>query len=198
MASTSSLLLFTGLLVAVGTARVVELAVSNHRRRALVIRGAAPVADPGFAAMVFVHAGVLAGACAEAWLVRRAPPPALAAAALGLVIAANALRLWVIATLGPHWNTRIMASLPLGVVTAGPFRWIRHPNYVAVFVELAALPLVHAAWTTAIVGAGAHLWVLRGRIRAEEAMLLADPGYRALMGGKPRFWPTPWGGRRAP
>jgi methyltransferase len=180
---------FTALLALVGTARLIELRISRRRARALAARGAAPVADPRFGAMVCVHVGVLLGAGVEAWVSRRVPPPALAGTALALVAAANALRLWVIATLGPHWNVRIVASLAQGVVSDGPFRYVRHPNYVAVFVELLALPLVHAAYATTVLGAALHMWVLHGRVRAEEAMLLADPAYRAAMGAKPRFVP---------
>src|SRR6185369_15280419 len=105
---------------------------------------------------------------------------------------ANLLRWWVIATMGAHWNVQVMGSTALGVVTGGPFRWVRHPNYVAVFVELGALPLVHGAFITAAAGAALHALVLRRRIALEEAILLADPRYREAMAGKPRFVPLPW------
>ena len=143
---------------------------------------------------------LLVAALAEAWLVPRAPIAVVSPLALVVLLGANALRLWVIATLGPHWNVQIMDSAPLGVVTGGPFRFIRHPNYVAVFLELLALPLVHGAWITALGGAACHVWVLAHRIRAEEAALLAHPSYQQLMGGKPRFIPTiaypRWSGAR--
>jgi methyltransferase len=186
-----SLPAFTALVLAVGIIRLVELTISRRRRKALAAQGARPVGERHFGAMVFLHTAILVGAIAEAWLTRRPLVPALAAAALALVIASNALRWWVIATLGPHWNVRIMSSLGLGVVTDGPFHWIRHPNYLAVFVELTALPLVHGAYLTAAIGAAAHVWVLWHRIRAEETVLLADPTYRARMGAKPRFLPVP-------
>jgi len=180
---------FTGLVVAVGLFRVIELGISQRRRRGLRARGAAPVPEKNFLAMVLLHAGILCGSIAEAWLAARPVIPWLAAFALTLVFGASVLRWWVIATLGPHWNVRIMASLSLGVITGGPYRFVRHPNYVAVFVELLALPLVHGAYLTAILGAAAHVWVLAQRIRAEEEVLLADPVYRAQMGSKPRFLP---------
>lgn len=190
----TSLPAFTALVLAVGITRLVELRVSRRRQRALVAGGAQLVSEPRFRLMVLLHTGILVAALVEAWTTRRAPPPGLSAAALGLVVAANLLRWWVIATLGPHWNVQIVSSTgSLGVVTGGPFRWIRHPNYVAVFVELTALPLVHAAYATAAIGAAAHLWVLYHRIRAEETVLLADPRYRASMGDKPRFLPWPGG-----
>ena len=94
---------------------------------------------------------------------------------------AMALRWWVIRTLGAHWNVEVMASAPLGIVTKGPFRWVRHPNYAAVFVELVALPLIHTAWLTAILAAAGNTWVLRHRLRIEERVLHADPVYRATM-----------------
>jgi methyltransferase len=108
---------------------------------------------------------------------------------LAVLLCANLLRFWVITSLGQHWNVQIMASLPLGVVTRGPFQWIRHPNYAAVFVELLALPLVYGAWITAFAGAAIHAWVLYHRVRHEETMLMSHAEYRALMGKKPRFIP---------
>ena len=107
-----------------------------------------------------------------------------------LFVLANLLRWWVIVTMAEHWNVQVMQSLSLGVVTHGPFQYIRHPNYVAIFVEMLTIPLVHTAYLTAILGTLAHLWILRSRIVHEEAVLMASPEYRAAMGLKPRF--IPW------
>ena len=76
-------------------------------------------------------------------------------------------------------------------MTDGPFRWVRHPNYVAVFVELLALPLIHAAYVTAAVGTAAHIIVLARRIALEERVLFGNATYQATMGDKPRFIPRP-------
>src|SRR2546421_3955986 len=92
-----SLWAFTALVLAVGGVRLVELAISERRRRALAARGARPVAERHFAAMVLLHAGILAGAVAEAWLVRRPLVLAVAVPSLVLLAAASALRWWVIA-----------------------------------------------------------------------------------------------------
>jgi len=75
------------------------------------------------------------------------------------------------------------------VVTTGPFRFVRHPNYTGVILEMISLPLIHTAWITAIVTSLAYFLVLSKRIRAEEGVLMANPEYRAAMGGKPRFVP---------
>ena len=80
-------------------------------------------------------------------------------------------------------------STKLGFVTSGPFRYVRHPNYAAVFVEMIALPLVHTAWITATVGALLHVVILSLRLSVEDPVLLANPDYAAAMGSKPRFLP---------
>jgi methyltransferase len=186
---TTSLALYWLLIAGIAAARLFELRVSRARQRALAGRGVARVREPHFRAMVALHTAILLGAGLEATLTGRPPVPLVSALALLAIAGATALRLWVIATLGPHWNVQVMDSLSLGVVTGGPFRFIRHPNYLAVFGELAALPLVHSAWLSAILGTAAHVWVLYHRIRTEEAALLAHPEYRLHMGSKPRFIP---------
>ncbi len=185
----TSLGLYWALIAAIAVTRLVELRISRARQRAMMARGVPRVREPHFRAMVLLHTGILLAAGLEATLTRRPPVPLLSALGLLAIAGATALRLWVIATLGPHWNVQVMDSLSLGVVTGGPFRFVRHPNYVAVFAELTALPLVHSAWVTAALGTAAHIWVLYHRIRTEEAALLAHPEYRRRMGDKPRFIP---------
>jgi methyltransferase len=192
----ASELAFVTLLAAVGAGRLLEMRISRRHQRALAARGAKHAADPGFPAMVALHTGVLIASAVEVVALERPFIPALAVPAFVVFMLANVLRWWVIATLGLHWNVQVMGSLSLGVVTSGPYRFVRHPNYVAVFVELLALPLVHTAWITALVGGGLHAAVLRSRLRSEEAVLAGDEVYRAAMGGKPRFVPR-FGGARS-
>jgi methyltransferase len=181
--------LYVVLVAIVAVLRIVELRISRRNQQRLAERGATRAADPRFPAMVAVHTCVLAGAAAEVVFLERPLYPILASVMGALFLAANALRWWVIRTLGAHWNVQVMDSARLGVVTTGPYRWVRHPNYSAVFVEMLALPLIHTAWITAIAGTAAHGWVLRGRVTAEEKVLLAEPAYRAAMADKPRFVP---------
>jgi methyltransferase len=184
---------YLSLLGAVGAGRLIEMRLSKRHQRALSEQGAPRAAEPGFIFMVALHTGVLVAAGLEVLLLGRTFAPALAVPALVVFALANVLRWWVIATLGIHWNVQVFnsisGSMALGVVTAGPYRWIRHPNYVAVFAELLALPLVHGAWLTAAVGSVLHVLVLRRRLALEEAVLASDPVYRDLMGRKPRFVP---------
>ncbi len=181
--------LYLLLLAATGAGRLLELRVSRRRLRALAQHGVTPLPEPAFRWIVVLHTGVLAGSALEAVLLHRRCRWPLAGAALLAALLANGLRWWAIASLGPHWNVRIADSSGLGVVTRGPYRWIRHPNYLALIVEMEALPLIHSAWLTALAGGAAHALLLRQRIAAEEAVLLRNPAYRAAMGAKPRLLP---------
>lgn len=180
---------YLALLLLVGAGRLLELRISYRNRRRMAERGAAKVSEPYFRWMVIVHAGVLAGAAVEVVWLRRPLIPSLAIPMFVLFISANLLRWWVIRALAGHWNVGVVASTSLGVVTSGPYRWIRHPNYVAVVAELFALPMIHTAWITALAGTAANLELLRRRLRVEDAILLSHPDYRTTMGSKPRFFP---------
>jgi methyltransferase len=184
-----SVYLFLGLLLTVGLLRLVEMRISRRHQKEMATRGAAKVDEPKFRWMVLLHTAVLIGAALEVVFLKRPFLPWLAAPMFAIFIAANALRWWVIRSLGAHWNVQVVDSTRLGVVTSGPFRYVRHPNYAAVFSELLALPLIHTAWITATAGALAHIGVLAQRLSTEERVLLANPDYRAAMSGKPRFLP---------
>ncbi len=121
---------------------------------------------------------------------RRRPPRTLEAAALAGLGAATALRLWVITTLGGEWNVKGMVAPGMRVVRGGPYRWLRHPNYLAVIVEFACLPLACGAYTEAVLLSAANAAVLLPRIRAEDAILDRVPGYREAFDGVPRLLPA--------
>jgi methyltransferase len=186
---------YLGLLGAVGVGRLLEMRLSRRHQRHLQELGFPRERERGFALMVTLHTGVLVAAAVEVLWGRRPLIVALAVPALGAFLLANMLRWWVIRTMAAHWNVNVVNSLALGVVTDGPYRFVRHPNYVAVFVELLALPLVHTAWVTALGATALHAIVLRRRLALEESVLGADPTYRAQMGGKPRFVPRLVGAR---
>src|SRR5882672_4051190 len=180
---------YLALLGLVGLERLVELRISRRNQLKLEKLGVRKVAEPHFRWMVFVHAGVLACAAAEVLLLHRPVIPSLAIGMAALFVFANALRWWVIRILAGHWNVEIMASSRIGVVTSGPYRWVRHPNYVGVVMEVFALPMIHTAWITALAGTLAYMELLRQRLRLEDGVLMADPAYRSAMGAKPRFLP---------
>src|SRR4029079_11503276 len=111
------------------------------------------------------------GAVAEPPLLDRPFHLWLAVPMVVVVAATQALRWWCIRTLGQQWNTRVVVVPGLPLVRSGPYRLLRHPNYVAVVVEGIALPLVHACWVAALVCTVANAFVLAVRLRVENAAL---------------------------
>ena len=159
------------LVLAVGVERLAELRVARRNAQWSHERGGREYGGGHYPAMVALHTALLAGCLIEVVLAHRGFVPALGWAMLVVVVAAQALRWWCIRTLGPQWNTRILVVPGLPLITAGPYRWLRHPNYVAVIAEGIALPLVHSAWITATVFTAANAMLLTARIRTEDAAL---------------------------
>ncbi|HVH71050.1 MAG TPA: isoprenylcysteine carboxylmethyltransferase family protein, partial [Candidatus Dormibacteraeota bacterium] len=174
-----SVYLYLGLLVAVAVLRLAELKVSRRNRQSMLAKGAEPVPEPHFKWIVVVHTGVLIGAGLEVIALHRPFLPVLAATMFVLFLASNLMRFWVVRALGDLWSVQVMDSTRIGVVTTGPFRFVRHPNYTGVILEMISLPLIHTAWITAISTSLAYSLALSMRIRAEEGVLMANPEYRA-------------------
>jgi methyltransferase len=122
---------------------------------------------------VALHVALLVGCWLEPTLAHRPFLPALAWPMLVVVLLANALRWWCIATLGPRWSTRVIVLPGVPLVTSGPYRWFAHPNYVAVVLEGAALPLAGSAWFTAGAFTVLNAVLLTVRIRCETRALVA-------------------------
>ena len=97
--------------------------------------------------------------------------PALGWSMLALVIAAQGLRWWCITTLGRQWNTRVVVIPGAPRIDGGPYRWISHPNYVAVAIEGLALPLVHSTWITALAFTTLNAALLSTRVSVENSAL---------------------------
>ncbi|WP_348789647.1 isoprenylcysteine carboxyl methyltransferase family protein [Leifsonia sp. NPDC080035] len=140
---------YTLLVLATGGERIAELVLSARNARWSFARGGVEFGRRHFPPMVALHTGLLLACLAEVWFLDRPFLPWLGWPMLVLVLASQALRWWCIASLGPRWNTRVIIVRDLPLVTRGPYRWLSHPNYVAVVVEGFALPLVHTAWITA-------------------------------------------------
>ncbi|MFD4789413.1 isoprenylcysteine carboxyl methyltransferase family protein [Streptomyces sp. NPDC058459] len=164
------------LVAAVAAERVAELVVARRNERWSRARRAIVAGDGHYPAMVALHAGLLAGAPLEVWLGGRPFVPALGWPMLAVLVAAQALRWWCVGTLGPRWNTRVIVVPGLPLVARGPYRLLRHPNYVAVVAEGVALPLVHTAWLTAAAFTVLNAAVLTVRVRCENEALAAAEG----------------------
>ena len=158
----------------VGLQRGIELVYAERNTKRLKERGALEVGAAHYPLIVLLHASwlvaVLVLAPADAtivwpWLV--------------LFLALQAARIWVVATLGPYWTTRIITLPDTPLVRRGPYRFVRHPNYLVVAGEIAVLPLVFGEWRVAIVFTLLNAAILAWRIRAEDKALAQRRGMRA-------------------
>jgi methyltransferase len=152
--------------------RLAELIVSRRHTRALLARGAYEVGAGHYPLIVAVHAAWLA---ALWWL---APGRPVLWPLIGLFVLLQGARLWVLATLGERWTTRIIVLPGAPLVARGPFRLVRHPNYLVVIAEIALLPLAFGLWQVALIFSLLNAAVLTVRIRAEEKALDTAAGPR--------------------
>lgn len=167
----STLWWYAVLVALVALERVAELGVSLRNAAWSFRQGGVESGKGHYPFMVLLHTGLLAGCLLEAIVADRPFIPWLGWTMLALVVLAQGLRWWCITVLGRQWNTRVIVVPGLSLVAAGPYKWMRHPNYVAVVAEGIALPLVHSAWVTAVAFTLVNLPLLAVRIRAEEAAL---------------------------
>ncbi|MET7368148.1 isoprenylcysteine carboxyl methyltransferase family protein [Streptomyces sp. NPDC005566] len=162
---------YTALVLAVAGERLGELVVALRNTRWSLARGGTEAGRGHYPAMVALHTALLAGCLAETWLAGRPFLPWFGWTMLAVVAAAQGLRWWCIRTLGPRWNTRVIVVPDLPLVTGGPYRWLRHPNYAAVAAEGLALPLVHGAWVTAVLFTALNAVLMGVRVRCEDRAL---------------------------
>ena len=189
LAGFDSRTLFTALVILAAVGRLLELRIANRNRRLLLARGGIEVSPGHYPWMVALHTVWLISCVAEVWLLDRPFIPWLGSPALVVFLAAFALRYWVISTLGERWTTRIVCLPGVAPITGGPYRWLRHPNYLAVILEIASLPLVHTAWLTALAFSLLNAILLRVRIRAEEEGLSRLSNYDEAFADRPRLIP---------
>ncbi|WNG88979.1 isoprenylcysteine carboxyl methyltransferase family protein [Mycobacterium sp. ITM-2016-00317] len=151
--------------------RLVELVVSRRNARWSFAHGGKEFGRSHYPAMVSMHALLLVSCVVEVATQHRPLLPWLGWPMVALVAASTAMRWWCVATLGKHWNPRLIVIPNAELVQKGPYRLLHHPNYTAVAVEVAALPLVHSAWWTAVVFSLANAAILRIRITSENRAL---------------------------
>jgi methyltransferase len=170
--------------------RLAELRLSRRNERQLRTLGAREHAAGHFVAMQLLHTLWLASVVLEVMWLR--PPFQLWVSALAALCFAmgQCLRYAAIQALGGRWSVRIWTLPAAPPVTRGVYRYLRHPNYLGVVLEIAALPLMHSAWRSAVVFSLANAVLLAVRIRKEEQALSGNGGYDEALGPLPRFWPS--------
>lgn len=145
------------------------LAAANHHW--LLTRGAREYGADHYYLFIILHAGWLAAMLAEG-LWRGASPGGLWPVWFTLFLAAQLLRYWCIISLGRYWNTRVLVIPGTARIQRGPYRYLCHPNYMAVALELFALPMIFGAWVTALVASLVNAWLLIAvRIPVEDKAL---------------------------
>jgi len=159
------------LILAVGIERLVELLVAKGNARWALAHDGKEFGRDHYPVMVVLHTALLLGCVIEVWALHRPFLPWIGWPMLVVVAASQVLRWWCVTTLGRRWNTRVIVLPKSQLVQSGPYRWIHHPNYVAVVAEGVALPLVHGAWLTAIGFTVANALLLTVRIKVENSAL---------------------------
>jgi methyltransferase len=156
--------------------RLLELRLSSRNRRRLLARGGREIRPETYRTMVALHALFLLSLGLESypW---RVPADIRTTGSFAALAAVTALRYWAIASLGEYWNTRIVVVPGARVVRTGPYRYLRHPNYLVIVLEFLLLPLLMRAPATLVVFSLANLPVLRQRIRIEEEALRGATDY---------------------
>ena len=160
--------------------RIFEMLLSRRNARQAKALGAIEVGQSHYPLMVLLPGAFFASMLLEVGLLRR---PLVAPVAIGCCVflaLAMALRYWAIASLGGRWNTRVIVLPGADAIRRGPYRLIKHPNYLAVVIEIAALPLVHGAFLTALSFSVLNALLLRRRIRVEEDALKRHCDYAAV------------------
>jgi len=176
--------------------RVFELFLSRKNQKKLLSKGY-EFAEPRWqiALMIFLHLSWFVALFLEPILIPRPADVDLFIIALATLLFAQLLRLWVIKTLGEEWNISVMCPSDRGcydenIIKRGPYKYIRHPNYLAIVLEFASVPLIGAAYFTSFIFSVLNVLVLKLRISQEEKVLNSRAGYAESFGRKRSFLPS--------
>jgi methyltransferase len=184
-----SVIAFVVLVVLVAMQRLWELGRSRRNESLMKAMGGREHARGQMPWMRALHFAWLVAMPLEVLALARPFDASLAVGAVVVFVAGQALRLAAMSALGDRWCVKVITLPRAPSVDGGIFRFIRHPNYLGVVLEIAALPLIHGAWITAAVFTVANGVLLGFRIRAEEAALRLDNDYERDLGGRPRWFP---------
>ncbi|WP_192599186.1 isoprenylcysteine carboxyl methyltransferase family protein [Sporosarcina limicola] len=157
--------------------RLIELIIAKRNEKWMLKNGAFEVGKSHYPVMVAMHVSFFVTLFLEVTILDR-PLSSLWIALFGIFLLAQILRIWCLASLGKFWNTKIIILPGTDVVRKGPYRWVRHPNYLIVATELLVLPLLFSAYFAAIIYSLLNLWMLSVRIPAEEKALKELTNYK--------------------
>ena len=181
--------IFLLLVVLLGVQRLAELHRSTRNERRILSRGGHEYAPGQFRVMRWLHIAWFIAMLVEVFGLQRPFEPTLALAASAAFLLGQGLRYVAIHTLGERWTVRVMVLPGEKAISQGIYRFIRHPNYLGVILEICAVPLLHSAYFTAISFSIANALLLIWRIRTEEAALKENNDYEQAFADRPRFLP---------
>ncbi len=175
-------------LAAIGLVRILELRVSkrnwqHHQSKAQMLH------EPLFRWMVLLHSSFFVLIPLELFIRKPSFAGPLSWIACGMVTLSLLLRIWTLRSIGRSWNVQVVYGENYPIVSHGPYRFIRHPNYLVVILELAFIPLIFHLYFSCLILSLVNGLVLRYRIRNEESVLFKNPQWVEKMSRKPRFFP---------
>lgn len=182
---------FAIFIIVIGCFRLVELYISFAQHKS-----SKPVfVDEGktFTVMVVLHISLLTLPLVEVFSLDISSNIIVSSLAIAIFSVAQILRFWTLSTIKGAWNVRIVVPEEEMIVTTGPYKYIRHPNYLVVILEIASIPLIHSAYISAFALSVLNIWVLKHRIAHEEKALSRLSRWREEMSEKPRLLPRLWG-----
>ena len=165
-----------------------EAWISARNSRELIKKGAIEIAPFLLPFMIAIYALMFVGSALEFHFTRKLISPSWASGFLLVFLAGKALKLWAVSSLKNFWTMRVLIVPETKVITSGPYRWIRHPNYVAVILELAATPLIGKCFITFAMVMILFSVILAVRIRVEENALKKYTNYSSEMSSRRRFF----------
>ena len=157
--------------------RLVELMIARRNEKWMLRQGAFEVGGRHYPLMVVMHIAFFLSLLLEVSIINRTLSP-FWIVLLTLFLLAQVVRIWCLTSLGRFWNTKIMILPGADVVKKGPYRFIRHPNYMIVTTELLVLPLLFSAYFTAVIFTFLNIWMLSVRIPIEEKALKEATNYK--------------------
>lgn len=169
--------------------RLAEVRIAKSNEKELRKKGAVEAGKDHYKWMVFMHVSFFVVFFLEVNVLKAAPPSWWLIPFI-LFLIAQVIRIWAISSLGVYWNTKILLLPGAAVVAKGPYRFMRHPNYTVVSLELLVIPLIFGAYYTAILFTLLNILMLRVRIPAEEKALMELTDYEKSHGNKQRFFPS--------
>lgn len=185
------MVLFSVVFIILVGQRFLELSIAKKHEKWILANGGKEIGREHYPLMVLLHTGFFLSFLIESF-VNGYPLSSLWPVLFIFLILTQLLRYWSIQSLGPFWNTRIMVLPGAVPVVKGPYKYFRHPNYLAVILEFVLIPLLFNAFYTCILFSILNAILLKLRISLEEKTLTETNEYEEIMSGKSRFLPLFW------